>query len=115
MKRMTGYTATRWPGRTRRSRWSMSGLPHTGSPTSRRRSASPPGGARPRNTARDIRLPGRDGFEEVTVYDGDTLHAGFRGAGPMIVETALTTALVPPGFDLEVDEFGSLFLTDTGA
>ncbi|MDE0386710.1 MAG: hydantoinase/oxoprolinase family protein [Defluviicoccus sp.] len=69
----------------------------------------------PRARFRDVRLPGSEGFEEVAVHDGETLPAGFRGAGPMIVETPLTTALVPPGFDLEVDPFGSLILTDTQA
>ena len=71
--------------------------------------------AAPLKSLRDIYIPSREGFEEVEVYDGDALPAGFRGAGPMIVETALTTALVPPDFDIEVDEIGSLILTDTGA
>ena len=65
-------------------------------------------------TMREMLLPGRRSFEEVAVHDGDALSAGFRGAGPMIVETPLTTALVPPGFDIEVDAFGSLILTDRG-
>ena len=69
----------------------------------------------PRQRSRDVRLPGSDSFEAVAVHDGETLPAGFRGAGPTIVETPLTTALVPPGFDLEVDPFGSLILTDTQA
>ena len=75
----------------------------------------PRGRAAPRSTLREAYLPDRQDFAAVEVYDGDALPAGFRGAGPMIVETALTTALVPPGFDLEVDEFGSLILTETGA
>ena len=64
---------------------------------------------------RGILLPGRQSFQEVPIRDGDSLPAGFRGAGPVIIETPLTTALVPNGFDLEVDGFGSLILTDTGA
>ncbi len=64
---------------------------------------------------RSVYLPDRDGFEEIEVFDGDTLPAGYRGAGPMIVETALTTAFVPAGFDIAVDEFGTLILTDIGA
>ena len=75
----------------------------------------PRGRAAPGHKLRKIRLPDREGFEDVAVYDGDALPAGFRGAGPMIVETALTTALVPPGFAIEVDGYGSLILTDTGA
>ena len=75
----------------------------------------PRGRAAPGHKLRKIRLPDRECFEDVAVYDGDALPAGFRGAGPMIVETALTTALVPPGFAIEVDGYGSLILTDTGA
>ena len=75
----------------------------------------PRGRAAPGRKLRKIRLPDREGFEDVAVYDGETLPAGFRGAGPMIVETALTTALVPPGFAIEVDGYGALILTDTGA
>ena len=65
--------------------------------------------------ARNVYLPDRDGFEEIAVFDGDSLPAGFRGAGPTIVETALTTAFVPAGFDIAVDELGTLILTDSDA
>lgn len=64
---------------------------------------------------RDVYLPDRDGFEEIVVLDGDTLPAGFSGAGPTIVETALTTAFVPAGFDVAVDELGTLILTESRA
>ena len=74
----------------------------------------PAGRNPPGKRFREVRLPGRESFEKVAVYDGASLPAGFRGAGPAIVEAPLTTALVPPGFDLEVDRFGSLILTDTG-
>ena len=74
-----------------------------------------PGTPPPPPAARAVYLPDRAGFEEVAVHDGDTLPAGFRGAGPMVVETALTTALIPPGFEIEVDDFGSLILTDSDA
>ena len=75
----------------------------------------PAGPTPPPKRFRDVRLPDREYFDEVAVRDGESLPAGFRGAGPMIVETPLTTALVPPGFDLELDPFGSLILTDTQA
>ena len=65
--------------------------------------------------AREVYLPDRDGFGEIGVFDGGTLPAGFRGAGPAILETALTTAFVPAGFDIEVDGLGTLILTDSGA
>ena len=59
--------------------------------------------------------PTGKGFEDIEVHDGDTLPAGFHGGGPTIVETPLTTAFVPVGFDMAVDEFGTLVLTDTAA
>ena len=65
--------------------------------------------------SRNVYLPDRKGFEGIEVHDGDTLPAGFRGGGPMIVETPLTTAFVPVGFDMAVDEFGTLVLTNTAA
>ena len=65
--------------------------------------------------SREVYLPDQKDFVSVEVFDGDTLPAGFRGAGPAIVETALTTAFVPAGFDIAVDDFGTLILTDTGA
>ena len=64
---------------------------------------------------RKVYQPDRDGFADIEVFDGDTLPAGFRGAGPTIVETALTTAFVPAGFDVAVDDLGTLILTDSGA
>ena len=65
--------------------------------------------------SRNVYLPDRKGFEDIEVHDGDTLPAGFRGAGPTIVETPLTTAFVPVGFDIAVDKLGTLVLTDTAA
>jgi N-methylhydantoinase A len=47
-----------------------------------------------------------DGFEQTTIYDGD---ARIRGSfeGPAIVEFSHTTIVVPPAFDVYVDEKGN--------
>ncbi len=79
-----------------------------------RRRISRPGGPTPKGS-RSVYLPDRKAFEDIVVHDGDALPAGFRGVGPTIVETALTTAFVPVGFDIALDDFGTLILTDTGA
>lgn len=64
---------------------------------------------------RNVYLPDRGRFEEIEVFDGDTLPAGFGDSGPTIVETALTTAFVPAGYDISVDGLGTLILTDSSA
>ncbi|MDE0334408.1 MAG: hydantoinase/oxoprolinase family protein, partial [Defluviicoccus sp.] len=64
---------------------------------------------------RNVYLPDRDAFENIETLDGATLPAGFQGNGPAIVDTPLTTAFVPAGFAIAVDDFGTLILTDRGA
>ncbi|MCC7412018.1 MAG: hydantoinase/oxoprolinase family protein [Gammaproteobacteria bacterium] len=54
------------------------------------------------------------GFAPAPVYDGDRLLAGIRLPGPCIVEQATTTTVVPPGYTLEVLEYGD-FLIDVPA
>ncbi len=61
---------------------------------------------------RPVWLPDSQAFGEVPVFDGDLLTHGNQLAGPAIVETAVTTIFVPPGFDLSVDKLGSCLLTD---
>ena len=51
-----------------------------------------------------------DGVHETVAYDRVALPAGFRASGPLVVEDETTTALVPPGQTLEVDEGGNLVL-----
>ena len=60
-------------------------------------------------------LPEERVFQDVPVFDGDALAHGNSFNGPAIVETAVTTILVPPGFTLSVDKLGSCLLTDQGA
>jgi N-methylhydantoinase A len=44
------------------------------------------------------------------IYDRERLLAGNRLVGPAIVEEPAATTLVPPGFELEVDEIGNLII-----
>ena len=50
-------------------------------------------------------------FKRVPVYDGDALRHGNRIAGPAIVEQVNTTVLVPGGYDLDCDAYGSFVMT----
>ena len=77
------------------------------------RPAPPAGGIR-RKGGRPVYLPDAGAFAEVAVLDGEALAPGFETAGPAIVETAMTTTFLPPGFDLAVDELGTLVLSGGG-
>jgi N-methylhydantoinase A len=61
---------------------------------------------------RPVYLPGREEIADVPVYDGDMLRHGNRLDGPAIVESVVTTILVPDGFSLRIDELGTAVLTD---
>jgi N-methylhydantoinase A len=50
-------------------------------------------------------------LEEIDVLDGDRMAAGHGAAGPVLVDTATTTIVVPPGFDVVLDASGSFVLT----
>jgi N-methylhydantoinase A len=50
-------------------------------------------------------------FEPAPVYDGEKLRHGNRLVGPAVVESATTTVLVPPGWDLAMDGDGTAVLT----
>ena len=49
-----------------------------------------------------------DGWRRTPVYDHERLRSGARLAGPAIVESALTTVVLPPGADLTVDPYHHL-------
>jgi len=51
-------------------------------------------------------------FVEAPVYDGDRLAPGNELSGPAIVETPVTTIVVPAAFDLTVDTLGTVILSD---
>ena len=54
-------------------------------------------------------------FSDWAVLDRAGLAAGDRLKGPLVVESADTTILVPPGCTAEIDNAGSLILQVTGA
>ena len=51
------------------------------------------------------------GFEETAIVQRDALPSGTRRSGPMIIEEALSTTLVPPGAEITVHESSSLVIT----
>jgi N-methylhydantoinase A len=51
-----------------------------------------------------------DGVHETTVWERETLPAGFGADGPCVVEEPTTTTLVHPGQRLEVDALGNLIV-----
>lgn len=52
-----------------------------------------------------------NGFVETTLYDREKLFAGARFSGPAIVQQYDTTTIVPPGANVEVDEYRNLVIT----
>jgi N-methylhydantoinase A len=46
-------------------------------------------------------------FLETTIYDGDKLHTGNTIEGPCIIEERMTNIVVPPGFTVNVDDYGN--------
>jgi N-methylhydantoinase A len=49
------------------------------------------------------------------VYDRTALGAGIAVSGPLVVEEDGATTIVPPGFELTVDDYGNLVLTKEGS
>jgi N-methylhydantoinase A len=66
-----------------------------------------------RKGKREIYLASEEGFVPVDVYDGDRMGFGNRLKGPAVLEQVNTTTLVPPGWEVECDAFGSFLLTAT--
>lgn len=55
---------------------------------------------------REIYLGPRDGFRPVPVFNRETLPAGFRAIGPMIIEERESTIVVGGEASVEIDEYG---------
>jgi N-methylhydantoinase A len=51
------------------------------------------------------------GRAETAIFDREALAVGQEVSGPAIVEEWTTTTLVPPGWNLTVDELGNLVIT----
>ncbi len=59
---------------------------------------------------RPVYFGGDDSWIETTVYDRDKLAAGMAFAGPAIVEERESTAVIHPGNNARIDEYGSLIV-----
>ncbi len=64
---------------------------------------------------RPVFEPAAAEFVDAPVFDGGLLAPGNALSGPAIVETAVTTILVPAGFDVGIDPVGTAVLTDRAA
>jgi len=62
---------------------------------------------------RQVYVPSERSFFSVNVYDGDRMSYGHQLKGPAIIEQVNTTIFVPPGCDVECDEYGSYLLNLT--
>jgi N-methylhydantoinase A len=62
-----------------------------------------------RKAPRDAHFEGR--FMRTDVYERDRLAPGARLAGPAIVESPLTTVVIPPGHRAEVDGYRDLVIS----
>ena len=60
--------------------------------------------ATPRRSARRVLF--EEGWSETPVLDRESLPVGFHLEGPLIVEEAYATTVVPPGAALEVGPLG---------
>jgi len=60
---------------------------------------------------RPIFIPSAGEYMPVEVYDGDKMGYGNAVKGPAIIEQVNTTIFVPPGYEVECDEYGSYLLT----
>ena len=56
---------------------------------------------------RDAYFEESNGFVKTCVYDGDKLLCGNVLEGPCIVEERMTTVVIPPKFNMRVDEYGN--------
>jgi N-methylhydantoinase A len=52
-----------------------------------------------------------EGFVETIIYDGDKLNPGNVMEGPCIIEERMTNIVVPPGFIVQVDDYGNYVAT----
>ncbi|OGO22876.1 MAG: hypothetical protein A2144_02530 [Chloroflexi bacterium RBG_16_50_9] len=48
-----------------------------------------------------------NGYTETRIYDGDKMLAGNVLEGPCVVEERMTNVVIPPGYRIQVDEYGN--------
>jgi N-methylhydantoinase A len=56
---------------------------------------------------RQVYFEEANGFAKTRIYDGDKFSAGNTFEGPSVVEEKMTNVVVPPGYKMQVDDFGN--------
>jgi len=56
---------------------------------------------------RDAYFEESGGYTETRIYDGDKMLAGNLLEGPCVVEERMTNVVIPPGYRMQVDEYGN--------
>ncbi len=59
---------------------------------------------------RPVFIPRDRGYRDVKVYDGNRMGHGNRLEGPAVIEQINTTILVPPGYSVSCDQYGSYLM-----
>jgi len=72
-----------------------------------------PDSAKARKGRRDVYFA-EAGFISTDIYDGDQLPARSKTPGPAVLEMKGTTALVPPGYEAELDGYRNIYLRKNG-
>jgi N-methylhydantoinase A len=60
---------------------------------------------------RPVFIPSRKDFQEVAVYDGNSMGFGHSLRGPAVIEQVNTTIFVPPEYEISCDEYGSYLMS----
>jgi N-methylhydantoinase A len=63
--------------------------------------------------SRGVFLPGSETREDIAIFDSDSVGRGARLDGPALVEGRATSVLVPRGWQLTVDAYGTYVLRST--
>lgn len=87
--------------------WRLTAIGRTERPSSRPRAARRRGPVPPRH--REVIFDGARA--KTIVYRGDEMSAGMKIQGPAIIEETTTTVVIPPGWELAVNEFGDYQMT----
>ncbi len=59
---------------------------------------------------RDVFFEEAGGFISTPIYDGDVMKYGNIVEGPAIIEQVTTTMVVPPGYTIEVGQYGDFIM-----
>jgi N-methylhydantoinase A len=68
------------------------------------------GGKDPKQALKGVRqahFGESSGYTKTKIYDGDKMLAGNLLEGPCVVEERMTNVVIPPGYRMQVDEYGN--------